>query len=329
MNREQNDPVTVHDTADYDSPWKKAIEMYFKEFVHFFFPEMAEDVDWTWEHVFLDKELQQVAREAALGRRYVDKLVRLYRKNGHEEWVLVHIEVQGQPDIDFPKRMYTYNYRIFDRFDRKVASLAILADENPNWRPDHYSYELWGSKVGLWFPSVKLLEYKEKWEELEESTNPFASVVMAHLKAVETAGDNEKRYHWKVSLIKRLYRLGYEKQDVIQLFDFIDWVMALPEELEEELWAEVQKIEEERKMEYVSSVERIGIKKGMQQGMQEEALRLLSRQIARRFQVSSDSVQPIFAGLTIEQIEELGERFIEAENLDQIRGWADELRQRE
>ena len=102
-----------------------------------------------------------------------------------------------------------YNYRIFDRFDRKVASLAILADENPTWRPAHYSYELWGSKAGLWFPSVKLLEYKEKWQELEASTNPFASVVMAHLKAVETAGDNEKRYHWKVSLIKRLYILGY------------------------------------------------------------------------------------------------------------------------
>ena len=327
MSREQDDPVRVPDRADYDSPWKKALEVYFKEFIDFFFREMAADVDWSREHVFLDKELQQVAREAALGRRYVDKLVRVYRKNGHEEWVLAHIEVQGQPDIDFPKRMYTYNYRIFDRFDRKVASLAILADESPTWKPDHYSYELWGSKAGLWFPSVKLLEYKGKWEELEESTNPFASVVMAHLKAVETAGDNEKRYRWKVYLIKRLYRLGYEKQDVIQLFDFIDWVMALPEELEEELWAEVQKIEEEKKMEYVSSVERIGIRKGMQQGMQEEALRLLSRQIARRFQASSDSVQPIFAGLTTEQLEELGERFIEAENLDQIRKWADELRQ--
>ena len=327
MSREQDDPVRVPNRADYDSPWKKALEVYFKEFIDFFFREMAADVDWSREHVFLDKELQQVAREAALGRRYVDKLVRVYRKNGHEEWVLAHIEVQGQPDIDFPKRMYTYNYRIFDRFDRKVASLAILADESPTWKPDHYSYELWGSKAGLWFPSVKLLEYKGKWEELEESTNPFASVVMAHLKAVETAGDNEKRYRWKVYLIKRLYRLGYEKQDVIQLFDFIDWVMALPEELEEELWAEVQKIEEERKMEYVSSVERIGIRKGMQQGMQEEALRLLSRQIARRFQASSDSVQPIFAGLTTEQLEELGERFIEAENLDQIRKWADELRQ--
>ena len=329
MSREQDEPVRVPDRADYDSPWKKALEVYFKEFIHFFFPEIAEDLDWSREHVFLDKELQQVAREAALGHRYVDKLVRVYRKNGHEEWVLAHIEVQGQPDIDFPKRMYTCNYRIFDRFDRKVASLAILADENPTWRPDHYSYELWGSKAGLWFPSVKLLEYKGKWKELEDSTNPFASVVMAYHKAVETAGDNEKRYHWKLYLIKRLYKLGYGKEDVIRLFEFIDWVMALPKELEQGLWQEIHKMEEERKMEYVSSVERIGMEKGMEKGMQKGTLSLLSRLIARRFQVSSDSVQPIFAGMTTEQIEELGERFIEAQSLDEIRGWADELRQRE
>ena len=80
-------------------------------------------------------------------------------------------------------------------------------------------------------------------------------------------------------------------------------------------------------MEYVSSVERIGIRKGIQQGIQQEALKFLSRQIARRFQVSYDSVQSIFSGLTTEQIEELGERFIEAENLDQIHEWANELRQ--
>ena len=95
--------------------------------------------------------------------------------------------------------------------------------------------------------------------------------------------------------------------------------MALPKELEQGLWQEIHKMEEEKKMEYVSSVERIG--------MEKEALRLLSRLIGRRFQVSSDSVQPFFTGLTTEQLEELGERFIEAENLDQIRQWADELRQ--
>jgi len=53
-------------------------------------------------------------------------------------------------------------------------------------------------------------------------------------------------------------------------------------------------------------------------------MKLLSRLIARRFQVSSDSVHPIFAGLTTEQIEELGERFLEAKSLDEIRDWAEE-----
>ncbi|MBE9551800.1 MAG: DUF4351 domain-containing protein [Proteobacteria bacterium] len=134
-------------------------------------------------------------------------------------------------------------------------------------------------------------------------------------------------------MIKRLYKLGYGKEDVFHLFEFIDWIMALPKELEQGLWQEIHKMEEEKMMEYVSSVEKIGIQKGMQKGMRqgihEGALKLLARQIARRFQVSFDSVQPIFAGMSTEQLEELGERFIEAQNLDQIRKWADEMRQKQ
>ena len=68
MSREQDDPVRVPNRADYDSPWKKTLEAYFKEFIDFFFREMAADVDWSQEHIFLDKELQQVAREAPLSR---------------------------------------------------------------------------------------------------------------------------------------------------------------------------------------------------------------------------------------------------------------------
>ena len=36
---------------------------------------------------------------------------------------------------------------------------------------------------------------------------------------------------------------------------------------------------------------------------------ILARQIARRFQVSADSVQPVFVGLSADEIEELGGRF--------------------
>jgi hypothetical protein len=60
--------------------------------------------------------------------------------------------------------------------------------------------------------------------------------------------------------------------------------------------------------------------------MQQGSMKLLVRQIAKRFQVKPDSVYSILVGLKTEEIEELGERFLDAESLDQIRGWAEEKR---
>ncbi|MCC5665454.1 hypothetical protein LC653_16385 [Nostoc sp. CHAB 5784] len=52
---------------EYDSPWKEAIETYFQECIEFFFPVAAEGIDWKRGYTFLDKELQQVVRDAELG----------------------------------------------------------------------------------------------------------------------------------------------------------------------------------------------------------------------------------------------------------------------
>jgi hypothetical protein len=32
--------------TDYDSPWKDFIELYFRDFLKFFFPEIEADIDW-------------------------------------------------------------------------------------------------------------------------------------------------------------------------------------------------------------------------------------------------------------------------------------------
>lgn len=55
----------------YDSPWKDALEEAFPEFIAFYFPDAHSQIDWHREHVFLDQELRQVARDAELGRRFV------------------------------------------------------------------------------------------------------------------------------------------------------------------------------------------------------------------------------------------------------------------
>ena len=128
--------------ADYDSPWKEALDFFFEAFLELFFPQAYADIDSSrgWES--LDKELQQIAPEAEIGRRSVDKLVKVWLKSGQEQWVLVHVEVQMSEEARFPWRMYVYNYRSFDKYNKQVASFAVLGDDNPHWRPQSYGYQL-------------------------------------------------------------------------------------------------------------------------------------------------------------------------------------------
>lgn len=106
---------------DYDSPWKTLLENHFQAFLEWFFPAVAADVNWARGFEFLDKELQKVTRQAATGRRYADKLVKVWRQSGEETWVLVHVEIQAQLEEAFAERMFVYYYRLFDRYRLATA----------------------------------------------------------------------------------------------------------------------------------------------------------------------------------------------------------------
>lgn len=244
------------DLSDYDSPWKEALERYFPQALEFLFPLIHTEVDWERGWEFLDKELQQVVRDAELGRRLVDKLVKVWRRDGSETWVLLHLEVQGSYEANFAERMFVYHYRLRDRYNLSVVTLAILADKRLSWRPAGYSKSLWGCRVSLDFPMVKLLDYESQLSELEQSSNPFSVIVVAHLQAQATDEDMEDRLKWKLKIVKGLYERGYDREDILELFRFIDWVMTLPAALENQFDDELSAFEEEREMPYVTSVER-------------------------------------------------------------------------
>lgn len=253
-------------TSDFDNPWKEIIEHYFAQFMLFFFPLMHAAIDWSYPPLFLDKELQKIVRRGEMGKHVVDKLVRVRMTGGEDVWLYIHIEIQSQYEADFEHRVFVYYYRIRDRYGAHVVSLVILSDDRPNWRPQEYTDGCWGCTLSFRFPMVKLLDYLEQWDTLEGSTNPFATVVMAHLKAMETRKDFQQRKDWKYTLIRGLYERGYAREDILHLSVFIDWVMELPEHLEQQLTEEIAAYEEEQQMPYVTSFERVGIKKGLQQG---------------------------------------------------------------
>jgi hypothetical protein len=244
--------------TDYDSPWKEALDSYFELCLAFFFPQAHTDIDWARGYQMLGKELQQIAPDAEHGRRVVDKLVKVWLKSGEERWLLIHIEVQTWREGEFPRRMYVYNYRIFDRHNREVISLAILADEEASWRPDHYGYGRWGFRTEIRFPVVKLLDYAPHWQALEVDPNPFAVVVLAHLKTLETRHAPADRHTWKVRLVKGLYERGMEAEHVRRLFRFIDWVIDLPPALDRMFWQEIHEYQEEKRMPFITTPERLG-----------------------------------------------------------------------
>jgi hypothetical protein len=254
--------------TDFDSPWKEVLDRYFEPFVAFFFPRAHEDIDWARGHEMLDKELQQVAPDAEHGRRIVDKLAKVWLADGTEKWVLIHVEVQSGREGGFGKRMYVYNYRLFDRYDREVVSLAVLADDDPGWRPGGYSYGRWGFYTGIWFPVVKLLDYARDEAALERAANPFATVVLAHLKTLQTRQAPEDRRAWKVRLVKGLYDRGLSAEDVRQLFRFIDWIMDLPAGLGRLFWEEIARYEEDKRMPFITTPERLALEKGLLQGIE-------------------------------------------------------------
>lgn len=255
--------------TDFDSPWKEALDRYFPSFMALLFPDMHTAIDWSRNFEMLDKELQQVVREAESRRRQVDKLVKVWRKDGVETWILIHIEVQSQEEKDFPRRMYVYNYRLFDRYNRTVVSLAVLADDNPEWRPHEFWSSLWGCKAGIEFPAAKLLEYGADETALEKSDNLFAILVLAHLKTLQTRKSPENRKIWKMRIVRRLYERGLPRREIQEMFRFLDWIMELPKALSEDFWNEMQEFEKEKKMPYVTSVERIGMEKGLEKGREE------------------------------------------------------------
>jgi len=292
---------------DYDSPWKDVLDAYFADFMALFLPEAHTGIDWSrgWES--LDQELSQITPDADTGKRLVDKLLKVWRNDGAEQWVYVHVEVQSQRDTELPERMFVYHYRLFDRYRASIVSIAVLGDDNRRWRPDEHHFALWGCERHLRYPVIKLLDYEAERVALEASANPFAVMVLAHLDTLRTRRKPDERKQRKLELVKGLYRKGFQRSDILALFRFIDWLLALPPALALSFKRELSELETTMNKPYITSIERDGIQQG-------ETI-LLQKLLQRRFGPLPDWVIPRLAAAAPAQLEDWAERLLDADSL--------------
>jgi hypothetical protein len=330
--------VKKHD--DYDSPWKDALHHYLESFLAFFFADIHADIDWSRGYEALDKEFQQIIREAKVGKHLADKLFKVWLQNGQERWLLIHVEVQGDREETFAERMFNYNSAVRKLYNQTVVSLAVLCDDDSAWRPTTFEYGCWGCTMQLTFRIAKLLDFHHAAAALDASVNPFETIVAAHLQTMATRTDANDRKTQKLRIVKSLLKSSLTRDDIRRLFLLIDWMMALPYDLEDAFRNDVHRFEEENKMEYISSIERIGHKKGLaegiaighqeghQEGLQEGErsglLRAMEISLKAKFGVPGTRLMKKAKGLrALQELVEFTELIQRAESLREVRAFFD------
>jgi predicted transposase/invertase (TIGR01784 family) len=221
----------------YDKLWKGIIEDLVVDFLHYFFPTLCEEIDFSKGIEFLDQELIKLFPEADGDNRYVDKLLKVHLKNGTTKWILIHIEVQGYKDGTFSFRMFTYFYRILDRYQQNIIALAIFTDKYEDFHPKSYEYDYYGTTLNYGFNTYKVLEQKEA--DLVASENPFALVILATQKAILKGKlDDEALKKIKWDIARLMYDRNYDKSKIQALFFFINRYIRFANEQNYAIFAE-------------------------------------------------------------------------------------------
>lgn len=270
-----------------DEIWKNSIHALFRPMVEFHFPKFSLAVDWNKNYVFLEEELANLFNPERDGKKFVDILAQVTLRDGTDKYVLLHVEVQGygsgeRASREFGERMFEYYYRVRDKWKNKdIVALAILTDENPNFRPDRYETSFFGTTLTYIFNICKIIDYDEK--ALESSENPFATLMLAAKRALKAErGDDGTKMLFKLGLLRLGLRKGYSPKEIGALFFFLDWVVVFAAtDAKREFVKEVRKLadQEDADMRYITSIEEVTREETREETMLEIAQRMLSQKM--------------------------------------------------
>ncbi len=304
----------------FDAGWKLALRSFLPECLLLLFPALYAQIDWSRGVEFLNTELFSPVPAGSSGQMHVDVLARVYFRDGTTRVVLLHIEIQAQRTEDFQLRIFVYHARVFDAFGYPdLITLAILADDDPNWRPDTFQRSLGGCELTFRYPIVKLLDFDEA--DLEQSENPFALIVLAHLRALRTRGNPDLMMHEKIELLRKLNRRGYNPKQVIDLYRVVDYIMTLSK-MRDELVRQIIR-EQEAESEYpLTSFEELALEEGVERGLRkafQRMRRVILQILQSRFGEEATRFRPALARIRdLDRLESLTLKAAQAASLEEF-----------
>lgn len=262
-----------------DVAWKNIIDGLFRQFVEFFMPEIYDLIDFSVEQKSLDNEFKALFPESESDDRRVDKLFEVKLKNHNTKWILLHIEIQSYEDKDFAKRMYHYYSRIFDKYDREIEAVAVYTYKSDRYKYNEYRRELETTSLVYKYKIYDIAIQNLK--ELEKSTNPFSFAIQTLIKAFNYYESDQKNFNFKLELTKLLLESGFTKDEINNLFTFINYIFEIKDKyLRYEFYEEAKAMAlKERDLENLTDYEMVIVEKTEEKRNKEIAVNMLKKNL--------------------------------------------------
>ena len=157
-------------------------------------------------------------------------------------------------------------------------------------------------------------------------------VARAQIEALKTTSDAEVRYEAKKRLIRMLYDRRYERDEVLEILRYLDWMMHLSEDLERRLREEIRAIKSQKypeMTEYVTSWERMarkegkdeGKKEGIKEGVKGGKLEMVFRLLEKRCGKVPEPLRCNITELATERLDELFDDALSFDSVEDLSKW--------
>ena len=222
---------------DYDGKWKILIEKTPQQFIEFFLPEIASQINFQIPPKLMQQDVaKEIGSKRKKGDLVTDIIMEVCLLSGKKKLLYIHIEVQSTPTIAFGEKMFKPFYRLMDKYNQEVTALALFVGEYLPQKHDHYEYSFGKTLVRYEYPTY-IVKNQDK-EALKASKNPYAIAILACQYLIETK--NKELYANRLSLKKELIDFivqaansrGYTSMTSGAIIDFVLNIMILPEQLE-------------------------------------------------------------------------------------------------
>lgn len=252
--------------VDKDGIWKDAVSNFLPLLLKRMMPELYVDVDFSQDFTFLDKELRDTIQVSLDHNpaKFVDTLVQVPLKSGKNQWVLLHIEIQGKGGKDISFRMMLYCCLIFAHYRRMPVALAILTDKRPSSEtPGKFEFNQYGTKLLYKYNVFEV--YNQDDEKLLNSDNPFDSFIYAAKKYSDYMSKDTLKLEYLLKITRNLQALGLDSKERAGILVLVTRLINL-----EDIELRKQYLEElDNKMAKLTWIEEHFMKKGLMEGWQE------------------------------------------------------------